>query len=221
MSNEKKTKWQLLAEPMPFKWKIQSFNKDKTKGTCVGYVDARDVMARFDEVLGPDCWQRIHKQVGNLIVCGIGIKDDKGSWIFKEDVGAENDIEMEKSIISDSFKRCAVNWGVGRFLYDLDIKYVNISNGKPVDNNGQIIWNLTEHFNGKTKAVSTATATPANTTPAAKREELPWLSEAQYQAMLDFIKEGKQEIVRKQMANYRMKKVFRESLNKQLEPQEA
>lgn len=170
MSNEKKTKWQLLAEPMPFKWKIQSFNKDKTKATCVAYVDARDVMDKFDKVLGPDNWQRIHKPVGNLIICGIGIRDEKGSWIFKEDVGSENEIEMEKSIISDSFKRCAVNWGVGRFLYDLDIKYVNISNGKPIDENGNVIWNLTEYFNGKEKKQITRTSEKTEII------EKPWLN---------------------------------------------
>ena len=39
-----------LKQEIPFKWKIQSFNKDKTKASNVAYIDARDVMNVLDEV---------------------------------------------------------------------------------------------------------------------------------------------------------------------------
>ena len=37
-----------------------------------------------------------------------------------------NDNEGEKGEFSDAFKRAAVKWGVGRFLYDLGVKYLDV-----------------------------------------------------------------------------------------------
>jgi len=225
MSNEKKTKWELLAEPIPFQWRIISFNKEKTKGTCAGYIDARDVMDILDRVIGPENWTKRTEQFGaTSTVCRIGIRTSSGDFVWKDDIGVESDVESEKGGASDAFKRAAVNWGIGRFLYSMKMKYVNVNQyGKPVDDRGEIIWDLTEHFNGKktTPAKVTVAATKTTTTVTTKKEELPWLTEIQYEAMLKFIKEGKQEVVKNQMTKYRMKKVFRETLNKQLEPQTA
>ena len=51
--------------------------------------------------------------------CSIGIDVDKdGScWTWKEDCGTESNVEKQKGEASDAFKRAAVMWGVGRFLY--------------------------------------------------------------------------------------------------------
>jgi hypothetical protein len=155
----------LLSAPMPYKWRVQSFSKNKPVASCVAYIDARDVMKRLDDVVGPDGWQRMYKKVDDLIVCALGLRDSNGQWIFKEDVGAEGSIEAEKSIISDAFKRAAVNWGVGRFLYDLDIQYVKTNGIKGdvdsathkrfpqvIDDDGKIVYDLTEFINKKTGA---------------------------------------------------------------------
>ena len=39
-----------LTKKLPYKWKIQSFNKDKTKASCVAYIDSRDAQNLLDDV---------------------------------------------------------------------------------------------------------------------------------------------------------------------------
>ena len=140
-----------LKQPISFKWKVQAYNSDKTKGSCVAYIDARDVMDILDRVCGPTNWQDKYEFVGDKLIAGIGIYNEVLSqWVWKFDTGTESDKEGEKGIFSDAFKRAAVKWGVGRFLYDLEIKWVKIENKRPVDDNGEIIWDLTKYFNERT-----------------------------------------------------------------------
>ena len=138
-----------LKYPIPYKWKIQSFNKAGDKGQCVAYIDARDVMDRLDKAIGIENWQDSYRRddKGRLI-CRIELFID-GKWIGKEDTGVEGNFEMEKSEFSDAFKRSAVKWGIGRFLYDLDIQWVNVQNKRPVDESGKRIYDLTKYFKSK------------------------------------------------------------------------
>lgn len=152
-----------LKKEIAYKWKIQSFNSDKTKGSCVAYIDARDVMDLLDEVVGPDKWQDKYEFVGTKLIAGIGIKgvnkDDE--WVWKFDTGVESQSEADKGQFSDAFKRAAVKWGIGRFLYNLEIKWVNIIDQKyPADVNGKRIYNLTEYIE---KGVNVSNIKPQNT----------------------------------------------------------
>lgn len=156
-----------LRKQIPYQWKIQTINKEKTKAQCVAYIDARDVMSLLDEVVGPHNWQDRYEQVNGKFIAGIGIKFND-EWIWKHDTGVAGDFEKEKSEISDAFKRAAVKWGVGRFLYDLDIEWVDYKHegnyGYPVDKSGKRIYSLTDHFNGRvqqTKTVPPQTGTEA------------------------------------------------------------
>ena len=115
---------QQLAEPFPAKviqWKPQATRKDGDKALAVAYIDARDVMRRLDDVIGGGWgfeWEPIGNAVkGSLTVCGI----------TRSDVGEEGDGPMGKTIkaaVSDALKRCAVHFGVGRYLYYLDGTWV-------------------------------------------------------------------------------------------------
>mgnify|MGYP007100050162 CR=1 FL=1 len=146
----------LLAAPMPYKWREQSFSTFKPEATCVAYIDARDVMDRLDSV----CiygWLRKHEEIKGHIYCSVGIVMPDGSIQWRMDCGTESDTEAEKGESSDSFKRASVNWGPGRFLYDLKIvklpaneKKIKGPNGnKPyiIDDKGSRVWNLTDHIN--------------------------------------------------------------------------
>lgn len=139
-----------LTTLIPYKWKIQSFNNsDKnlaTKATCVAYIDARDVMDKLDEVCGPQNWQDKYVFEGEKLIAGIGIKVNVNEWVWKYDTGTESDYEGEKGIFSDAFKRAGVKWGIGRFLYDLRMRVVNVKNKKPVDEKGAVIFDLTEYI---------------------------------------------------------------------------
>ena len=144
---------QNLKKEISYKWRIQSFSKYKPQATCVAYIDARDVQDLLDEVCGPENWQSEYYQVKNTMCCKIGIKIGE-QWVWKSDGGVETDVEKEKGELSDSFKRAAVQWGIGRFLYGLEIKRVNASEVKRdgvwpyvVDENGERIWDLTKYCN--------------------------------------------------------------------------
>ncbi len=114
-----------LKREMPFKWRVQSANK--WGASCVAYIDARDVQDLLDEVCGVEKWQcKFEEHKGNLF-CSIGINVQGGAnvgigtWIWKSDCGVESQVEKQKGEASDAFKRAAVMWGVGRFLYSKKI----------------------------------------------------------------------------------------------------
>ncbi|TNE74968.1 hypothetical protein EP331_00315 [bacterium] len=142
-----------LKQPMPYKWRVQSFSKRKAVATCVAYIDSRDVQNRLDEAVGPMNWQSDYKEVKGNLFAGIGIFNGE-VWAWKWDCGIESNTEKEKGEASDSFKRAAVKWGIGRFLYDLDIQYVTANEVKTgsnypycVDVNGKQIYDLTKYIN--------------------------------------------------------------------------
>lgn len=149
-----------LKKQIPYQWRVQSFSKNKAQAQCVAYIDARDVMNLLDEVVGSENWQSDFKDIGGQTFAGIGIKaeGELSDWVWKWDTGSESAIEKEKGQASDSLKRAAVQWGIGRFLYDMPIKYVEANEVKTtsnfpyvVDLNGKRVWDLTEYINKITK----------------------------------------------------------------------
>ncbi|WP_300573482.1 Rad52/Rad22 family DNA repair protein [Phenylobacterium sp.] len=130
-----------LAAPFPadaVSWRVGSSNKKKlqretgkqdvkaTKGQALAYIDARDVMDRFDAVCGPGGWQNRYSHADRKTICEIGVRSPDGEWIWKADGAGDSDIEAEKGSLSDSFKRAAVRWGVGRYLYHLPSPWVDL-----------------------------------------------------------------------------------------------
>ncbi|PTA66915.1 Rad52/Rad22 family DNA repair protein [Deinococcus arcticus] len=115
-----------LAAPFPARrvlWRAQNFSRDRTTARMVAYVDARTVMDRLDEVC-PDAWEfdveflpgPLPAARGRLTVLGL----------TRCDVGeaGEGDAATLKAAASDALKRCAVHFGVGRYLYDLPSPWV-------------------------------------------------------------------------------------------------
>lgn len=110
------------------KVKPQTVTKDQTnpKGLVTFYIDARLVVDRLDEAVGAENWtdeyrllcEGIHApSVGIPIECSLTV-----NGVTKVDVGqiapGEKDDKMWKSAYSDAFKRAAVKFGVGAYLYD-------------------------------------------------------------------------------------------------------
>lgn len=87
------------------------------------YKDARVDMAILDETVGAERWQRKHYECKGNLFCSIGIKCDNGEWVWKDDVGANDNDNgtgiQTKGESSDSFKRAGTNWGIGRELYTI------------------------------------------------------------------------------------------------------
>jgi hypothetical protein len=113
---------ELLKEPFDLKvisWRVGATNADKSKGIALAYIDARDVMKRLDEVMGLE-WQDEYPFPG---CCRIGLKIN-GEWIWRSNGADETDVEGVKGQYSDAFKRAAVLWGIGRYLYYLPNTWV-------------------------------------------------------------------------------------------------
>jgi hypothetical protein len=117
-------------------WRCQTLTKGGDKGLALAYIDARDVMRRLDAVLGPAAWQDRYEVHGSKTLCYISILID-GHWITKADGAGDTDVEAEKGSISDAFKRAAVKWGIGRYLYDIESPWVPCESH---EKNGKQYW---------------------------------------------------------------------------------
>lgn len=117
-----------LKAPFPpdrISWRVGSTTANKDRGMALAYIDARDVQDRLDAVCGPAGWQCRYHLLGVTTVCEIGLRDSDG-WVWKSDGAGATDFEGEKGALSDAFKRAAVKWGIGRYLYDVDAPWVAI-----------------------------------------------------------------------------------------------
>jgi len=117
--------------PTELEWRLQSCGKRDGKIWAIAlcYVTNRAIMQRLDKVVKPHNWKDEYS-AGPLggVMCGLSIKID-GEWITKYD-GADNTaVEPVKGGFSDSMKRAAVKWGIGRYLYELEATFAEISDG--------------------------------------------------------------------------------------------
>jgi hypothetical protein len=99
------------------------------KGIALAYLNARDVMKRFDDVCGLN-WQCRYPFEG---CCEIGVKAEN-EWVWRANGAGETNIEGEKGQYSDAFKRAAVLFGVGRYLYYLPNIWVELDSRKRIIN---------------------------------------------------------------------------------------
>ncbi len=85
------------------------------------YVTARTVMNRLDNVLGPENWWDQYLALEHSVLCTLTIRLPDGSTVSKQDAGGYAGMtdqgDDDKSGYSDAFKRAAVKFGVGRYLY--------------------------------------------------------------------------------------------------------
>lgn len=169
-----------LSAPFPgktVKWRAGELTSDGTMATALAYIEARDVMDRLDEVVGPENWEDVY-QVTRLsdgravVTCSLTLQID-GRLVTKTDgtdvdLLSEKGFEHGKSAMSEAFKRVAVKWGIGRYLYRLDAPWM------PVDDQGQIEhrprlpdWALPKDEQGKSEPSSqpAPAATSTKVTP--------------------------------------------------------
>jgi hypothetical protein len=108
-------------DPKEVEVKIQAVNRDRTRAQVVAYVDARTVLDRLDETVGPTGWSDSYEVLTNgtdsegrrlvEVKCTLTVLG-----VSKEDVGEGDSL---KAAFSDALKRAAVKFGVGRYLYRL------------------------------------------------------------------------------------------------------
>lgn len=136
-----------LAKPFPSKsiaWRVGSTNTEKTRGTALPYMTPRAIQDRLDEAVGPGGWEAKYRVVETEVAsrkmaamfCAISLYLD-GKWVTKEDAveisangeSGRGHIDPVKTAVSDAFKRAAVLWGLGRYLYEFEAPWVALKEG--------------------------------------------------------------------------------------------
>jgi hypothetical protein len=115
---------QALSAPFAvdeLEWTVTRSTKDKSKNAWGAYVDARAVMDRLDDVCGIGNWhdQYAANPHGEGLMCGLTIRlgDEE---VTKWDGAESGDTEAIKAAFSRAFRRAAVKWGIGRYLYSVE-----------------------------------------------------------------------------------------------------
>lgn len=93
--------------------KVQSFNKERTRAMLVLYLQHTDVQDRLEQVDPAWTCEVINEERAGDTVYVRSRMTLKG--VSRENVGEGGD---PKSAYSDALKRCAMLFGVGRYLYD-------------------------------------------------------------------------------------------------------
>lgn len=120
----------LSALSAPFRndeieWRVGRTYNDK--GLALAYMDARAAMKRLDDVCGVNGWQNRHPYANGKTCCEIGIWcGENHGWVWKANGAGDTQFEGDKGAFSDAFKRACVQWGIGRYLYDMPNIYVGI-----------------------------------------------------------------------------------------------
>lgn len=114
-------------DPRVISWRVGATSGDKKSGIALAYIDARDVMKRLDDVCGLE-WQDRYPFAG---CCEIGLKIN-GEWLWRSNGADETNVEGVKGQYSDAFKRAAVLWGIGRYLYYLPNVWVPLNDKKAI-----------------------------------------------------------------------------------------
>jgi len=113
-----------LARPFhPSEVKFKPQTVKGNRALAIAYIDCRVIQDRLDAVLGVMGWQDEYMiQTDGSVVCKLQLKLGD-QWVSKMDVGSPSEQpdsgDRLKAAFSDSLKRAAVKFGIGRYLYRL------------------------------------------------------------------------------------------------------
>lgn len=119
----------LLDEPFAaedIEWRVQQCGMASNGpwAMVLCYVTNRAIMKRLDDVCGKGGWRNEFRDIPNNggVECGISI-NVHGEWITKWDAAENTQVEAVKGGRSGAMKRAAVQWGIGRYLYQLEERF--------------------------------------------------------------------------------------------------
>lgn len=123
----------------PFSMKVIGFKPGVVSGSRAipfAHIDARDVMDRLDEVVGPGNWEDEYVILSDdAVMCRLSVRlGPGGMMVTKSDVGTAETArnknpdrpgmqEGMKALFSDALKRTAIKFGIGRYLYRLELSW--------------------------------------------------------------------------------------------------
>jgi hypothetical protein len=137
-SSQSSPSWEEIArklrepfDPQDVDFRVQGRANDQTGRTQVfAYIDARAVQDRLDAVVGAGSWSFDWTP---LVVDDGEVKVAKGTLtvygVSKSDAGSASNFEQTLGAVSHCFKRAAVHWGIGRYLYNLPAIWVTVERG--------------------------------------------------------------------------------------------
>ena len=102
--------------PNEVEWRVQS-QTSTGKLIVIPYINNRCVMTRFDAAFGAENWTSEFREIANGFICRLTVTINDRE-VYREDGASKTNIEPEKGGISDAMKRAAVQFGLGRCLYD-------------------------------------------------------------------------------------------------------
>lgn len=136
--------------------KVQSFNANKTRALLVPYLQHIDVTERIEQV--DPLWesQITHAPYWHQEYCSVQMRlTIKG--ISRENSGEGQD---SKAATSDALKRCAMSFGIGRYLYESEHVWVAYDK----DNDWNREWTLADYRRGL-KSGQVGVALPDESSP--------------------------------------------------------
>ena len=119
-------------------WKPVTVSKRTGKALVAPYLTNRAIMERLDQVAGPANWKNEFRPgPDGGVICGISIRIARREgagfeWVTKWDGSENTDIEAVKGGLSTAMRRAAVQWGIGRYLYKIEMPWV------PIDDRGRM-----------------------------------------------------------------------------------
>lgn len=133
-----------LKNPFPvnlLSYRIGATTKNKDKAIPLFYITSRDIQKRLDEVVGMENWSKTTELIttsSGLVAARttITIKLPDGSFISKDGIGEPTKVAGPLGAESQSFKRAAVNFGIARYLYFLNLGW------QPIDQYGNFKQDL-------------------------------------------------------------------------------
>lgn len=115
-------------------WRVGSTSKDGSKGQILAYADKRDYEERLDEAFGVNWSSDIAWDDIGLVVKitgkfpdGSEVTHSNGSG-YKTDKDGRVDADSFKGAVSQAFKRAASEFGIGRYLYEIESPWVPLQN---------------------------------------------------------------------------------------------
>jgi len=101
------------------KWREGNKNKVTGNTLILPYLDARMVSKRLTDTLGLNWADEYEETADSGMLCKITLTLADGATITRSDVGTKSTYEKEKGQVSDAFKRAAVKFGIGAYIYEL------------------------------------------------------------------------------------------------------
>jgi hypothetical protein len=122
-------------DPADVDFRVQGRANEQTgRAQVVAYIDARAVQDRLDAVVGAGNWSFDWTP---LVIDKGEVMVAKGTitihGVAKSDAGSASNFEQSLGAVSHCFKRAAVHWGIGRYLYNLPMNWVTVEKGRIPD----------------------------------------------------------------------------------------